>query len=303
MTIQPLPPLNALRAFEATARNGSFTKAANELNMTQAAVSYQIRQLEDRFGEPLFIRKTRQISLSDAGHRLAPSVNEAFELLRRGYAEAKGNADNLLTITTSQTFASSWLAQHLGNFQLHHCELAVKLDITNEAYGDFQNAGVDIAIRTGRGDWPGLIAKKLLHIDYTPMLSPKMIQSKGMPVKPEQLLDYQLIDPIDPWWRKWFEGVGVDASSLKTANGLRYGTQAMDGIVAQAGHGVGILTPSFYRDELAKGMLVQPFEHVQEEEIAIWLCYPEHRKNWKKIKTFEEWLFPKLDQTMPDRRV
>ncbi|MGJ8528687.1 LysR family transcriptional regulator [Maritalea sp.] len=304
MSLQPLPPLTALRAFEAASRHKSFTKAANELNMTQAAVSYQIKQLEDRFGEPLFIRGTRQVSLSEAGVRLAPSITEAFEIIRRSFAEAKGHADGLLTITTSQTFASSWLARHLGGFQVHCDELAVKLDISNTSYDDFQSAGVDVAIRTGLGDWDGLVARKIMHIDYTPMLSPSLAKrSGGVPKHPQDLLEMQLIDPEDLWWRKWLEGAGADASALKTARGLRYGTQAMDGIVAQSGHGVGILTPSFYRDELASGLLIQPFEHVQKEEFAIWLCYPERRKNWSKIKIFENWLFPMLDKTMPDRRV
>jgi len=304
MALHPLPPLTALKAFEAAARHGSFTKAANELNMTQAAVSYQIRQLEDRFGEPLFIRQTRRVSLSDAGIKLAPSITEAFEIIRRSFAEAKGHSDDQLVITTSQTFASSWLARHLGSFQLHCSQLAVRLDITNTAHSDFQNAGIDIAIRTGRGKWPGMISKKLMHIDYTPMLSPALAdRSGGVPLHPNELFKMQMIDPTDPWWRSWFEGAGYDASKLKTATGLRYGTQAMDGIVAQSGHGVGILTPSFYIDELASGSLIQPFEHVQHEELAVWLCYPERRKNWNKIKVFEEWLFPMLDQTMPGRRV
>ena len=304
MSLQPLPPLTALRAFEAASRHKSFTKAANELNMTQAAVSYQIKQLEDRFGEALFIRRTRQVDLSEAGARLAPSITEAFEIIRRSFAEAKGHADGLLTITTTQTFATSWLARHLGGFQVHCDELAIKLDVSNVSYDDFQTAGVDIAIRTGHGNWEGLVARKIMHIDYSPMLSPGLAERNGgVPEHPSDLLDMQLIDPTDPWWRKWFKSTNVDTSTLNTAGGLRFGTHAMDGIVAQAGHGVGILTPSLYRDELASGALIQPFEHVEFEELSIWLCYPERRRNWPKIKAFENWLFPMLDQTMPDRRV
>lgn len=302
MSLDPLPPLTALRAFEAAARHKSFTNAANELNMTQAAVSYQIKQLEDRFGEPLFIRGARQVSLSDAGARLAPSITEAFEIIRRSFAEAKGKTDDLLTITTAQTFASSWLAKHFGAFTICCAALAVKLDISSTAYSDFQSAGVDVAIRTGNGNWPGLVAKKLIHFDYTPMLSPKLAEQHELN-EPADILKLPMASPSDPWWHSWFSAMNVDTSALKKATGPILDVQYIHGVAAISGSSVALLTPSFYREELAAGTLIQPFEHIEKEDHAIWLCYPEHRQNWKKIQIFEEWLFPMLDETMPDRRV
>lgn len=302
MSLQPLPPLTALRAFEAAARHKSFTKAANELNMTQAAVSYQIKQLEDRFGEPLFIRSTRQVSLSDAGVRLAPSVTEAFEIIRRSFAEAKGQADDLLTITTAQTFASSWLAKHFGDFTICCAAVAVKLDISSTAYSDFQTAGVDVGIRTGKGNWPGLVAKKLMHFDYTPMLSPKLLEQFDLQ-DPKDLLKLPMASPSDPWWHSWFESQGVDTAGIKKARGPILDVQYIHGIAALSGSAVALLTPCLYRDELANGALIQPFAHIEQEDHAIWLCYPEHRKTWRKIQIFEDWLFPMLDETMPNRRV
>jgi len=302
MSIQPLPPLTALRAFEAAARHKSFTNAAKELNMTQAAVSYQIRQLEDRFGEALFIRGTRQISLSEAGARLAPSITEAFEIIRRSFAEAKGTQDNLLTITTVQTFASSWLAKHFGAFAIHCNEIAVKMDISSTAYSNFQNEGIDIAFRSGAGVWPGLTAKRLMNFDYTPMLSPKLAAQYELN-EPADILKMPMASPSDPWWHTWFKSQGVDTAGLKKAKGPILDVQSIHGIAAVSGSAIALLTPCLYRDELASGTLVQPFSHIEEEDHAIWLCYPEHRQNWRKIRIFEDWLFPMLDETMPDRRV
>ncbi|TIV75125.1 MAG: LysR family transcriptional regulator, partial [Mesorhizobium sp.] len=166
--LAPLPPLQAIRVFEAVARHLSFTKAAQELGMTQAAASYQIKLLEERIGAPLFLRRPKQIELTGPGQRLAPAVSEAFSILGQAYAAARGGADGLLCVTTVLTFASNWLAQHLGSFQIAHPALAVRLD-TSSRLTDFAREDVDIAIRSGGGKWPGLEAHKLLDADFTPM--------------------------------------------------------------------------------------------------------------------------------------
>src|SRR4051812_20084595 len=146
----PLPPLAAIRVFEAAARHGSFTKAAAELGMTQAAVSYQIKVLEERVGAPLFLRRPRQVLLTDAGQRLAPAVTEAFALMRDAYAATRGAAEGVLCVSTLVTFASNWLAQHLGSFQIDHPSIAVRLD-TSDCLVDFAREDIDVGIRSGRG--------------------------------------------------------------------------------------------------------------------------------------------------------
>ncbi|MCF4096961.1 LysR family transcriptional regulator [Maritalea mediterranea] len=302
MALDPLPPLTALRAFDSAARHSSFTKAAEELNMTQAAVSYQIKQLEDRFGEPLFIRKARQVTLSEAGARLAPSVMEAFEIIRRGFAEAKGQRDDLLTITMVQTFASAWLARHLGGFHIYNGDVAVKVDISSHLIHDFQGSGMDIAIRSGHGDWPGMVCKKLFHFDYTVMAAPSFLEENPVE-KPEDILGLSMASPHDPWWRTWLAAQGVDARDLARARGPVLDVQYINGIAAHAGHTLALLTPCLFQPELDNGSLVQPFDYVHREEKALWLCYPKGRENWLKVQRFEEWLFAKLDETMPNRRV
>ena len=164
----PLPPLAAIRAFEAAARHASFTKAAEELGMTQAAVSYQIKVLEERVGVPLFLRRPRQVVLTEAGQRLAPAVSEAFALLSEAYAAVRTGAQGTLVISTIQTFGSNWLARHLGSFQIAHPSIAVRLD-TSSHMVDFAREEIDVGIRSGGGKWPGLAAHMLfprrLHAD------------------------------------------------------------------------------------------------------------------------------------------
>ncbi len=302
MALDPLPPLTALRAFDAAARHNSFTKAAEELNMSQAAISYQIRQLEDRFGEPLFIRNARQVILSEAGARLAPSVTEAFEIIRRGFAEAKGQRDDWLTITMVQTFASSWLARYIGGFHINNGDVAVKVDISSNVILDFHSSGMDIAIRSGHGDWPGLVAKKLFHFDYTVMAAPCFIEENTIE-KPEDIMGLPMASPHDPWWRIWLEQQGIDAKGMAQARGPVLDVQYINGIAALSGHALALLTPALFYPELTNGSLVQPFDYVHREEKALWLCYPKGRENWPKVRRFEEWLFAKLDETMPNRRI
>ena len=188
-----LPPLSAIRVFEAAARHASFTKAAAELGMTQAAVSYQMKVLEERIGAPLFLRRPRQVALTDVGQRLAPAVTEAFALLSEAYAVARGGAQGTLCVTTVLTFASNWLARHLGSFQLAHPSLAVRLD-TDSRMVDFAREDVDIGIRSGSGNWPGLAKHKLFDLDFTPMLSPKLAESIGGVKEPADLLRLRILD-------------------------------------------------------------------------------------------------------------
>ena len=146
--VRALPSLAAIRAFEATARHLSFTRAAEELGMTQAAVSYQIKLLEERIGEPLFLRRPREIVLTEAGERLAPRTSEAFDILREAYGRFAEGEQVTLTINTMHTFASQWLAPRLGAFQLRHPEIAVRLE-TSQRLVDFAREEVDVVVRHG----------------------------------------------------------------------------------------------------------------------------------------------------------
>jgi LysR family glycine cleavage system transcriptional activator len=291
--LAPLPPLQAIRVFEAVARHLSFTKAARELGMTQAAASYQIKLLEERIGAPLFLRRPKQIELTEPGRRLAPAVSEAFAILAQAYAAARGGADGLLCVTTVLTFASNWLAQHLGSFQIAHPALAVRLD-TSSRLTDFAREDVDLAIRSGGGKWPGLEAHKLLDADFTPMLSPKLAASIGGVKEPADLLRLPILDPGDIWWSQWFEAAGVTGHDLAKRPGSSMGAQAYEANAAMAGHGVAILTRALFKNEIADGRLIQPFDLVGDDGHAYWLVYPTARRNVPKIRAFRDWILAEI---------
>lgn len=293
-----LPPLTAVRAFEAVARHLSFTKAAAELGMTQAAVSYQIRILEERVGAPLFLRKPRQIALSETGALLAPDVSSAFETLRAAFAATRGQIDGTLSITSVPTFASHWLVQNLGHFQIQHPDLAVRLESTPRVI-DFATEEFDLGIRGSHDPGPGLVAHLLLPADFTPMLSPKLADSIGGIREPADLLKLPMVDADDPWFALWFETAGVQGYSAQQRPISRLGAQNLEAAAAIAGRGVAMLTAAFYEDDIAVGRLVQPFDLLASDGHGYYLVYPEGRRNSPKIRAFRDWLLP---ATEPLRR-
>lgn len=285
------PPLTAVRAFEAVARHLSFTKAADELGMTQAAVSYQIRILEERVGAAVFLRRPRQIALSETGAQLAPQVRQAFDLMRDAFADVRGKLDGLLCITTVPTFASNWLAQNLGLFQVDHPDMAVRLDSTSSVV-DLLHDQFDLAIRTmpGPDPGPGLVSHLLVMADFSPLLSPALAQSIGGVTRPEDLLKLPALDPQDEWFEQWFAAAGVSGySSLGRPQG-HFGLQSLLGTAAMAGRGVAMLTPGFFHDEIASGRLLQPFPLLASDGRGYYLVYPEARRNAPKIRAFRDWL-------------
>uniref|UniRef100_UPI0005B8D1DD LysR family transcriptional regulator n=1 Tax=Ensifer sp. ZNC0028 TaxID=1339236 RepID=UPI0005B8D1DD len=266
-------PLNALRVFEAVARLGSFTKAGEELGMTQTAVSYQVKLIEENVGEPLFLRRPRQISLTEVGHRMAPRVTEAFEMLQEAVSNARGDIDSALLISSTPTFASQWLARNIGSFQLAHPNIAVRLT-TSDSLTDFTREPADLAIRSGGGVWPGLDTHPLMRVEFSPMLSPALAETIGGVHEPRDLLKLRIIDAGDPWWPMWFKAAGVENPDLEGRPHSRLGAQTFEARAAIAGQGVAILTPEFYPDDVALGRLYQPFDLRCSDGCDYWLAYP-----------------------------
>ena len=292
-----IPPLAAVRVFEAAARHENFTAAAAELGMTQAAVSYQIKLLEERLAVPLFSREKKRVLLTEAGRRLAPQVTGAFDTLDTAFAAVRADDNALLTISTSNTFANAWLAWRLGSFQVAHPEMAVRL-LTSDVFADFVTDGVDVAIRAGLGCWPDLAEHKVIGIDFTPMCSPGFLRRYG-PFAPGDLLRLPLISRHDIWWPVWLREAGVDVPEGGPPPGVRLDSQAHEGHAAIAGQGIAMLTPFFWRNDLAEGKLVQPFTQVSTRGHAYWLVYPEGRRNVPKVKRFREWLLAELARGAP----
>ncbi|CDN48816.1 LysR substrate-binding domain-containing protein [Neorhizobium galegae] len=290
-------PLNALRVFEAAARLMSFTRAGEELGLTQTAVSYQIKLLEDTIGEQLFLRRPRQVSLTEAGERLAPRIAEAFAIMGDALSTLHDASEGTLTIHSTATFASRWLARHLGTFQLENPGIAVRLETSQEMI-DFSRSQADIAIRSGKDEWPGLRRHFLMRNHFTPMLSPDLAATIRGVKTPEDILKLRIIDPGDPWWPFWFAAAGVPDVDLSGRPVSRMGAQAFEAAAAIASQGVGILQPEFYADDIALGRLVQPFDILGYDGSDYWLVYPEARRNSKKIRAFRDF----MRKTMPTFR-
>ena len=180
-------PLSAIRMFEAAARHGSFTRAAEELGVTQAAVSWQVKALEKRLGQPLFVRQTREVVLTASGERLARAAGEAVSLLRTALSALTEAAEGVLSITALPSFATLWLAPRLGDFQLAHPRIAVRLEVTGRVV-DLQREGLDVAIRGGRGGWAGLETRQLAPADLVPLCTPEFAERFGGLRRAEDLL-------------------------------------------------------------------------------------------------------------------
>ena len=293
-----LPHLQGLRVFEAAARHENFTAAAVELGMTQAAVSYQVRLLEERLGLALFVRAKRRVSLSEAGRRIAPAIGTAFD----GIAEALGSIvdddEGVLTISTSQTFASHWLAARLGLFQIERPALAVRLQTSNELV-DFARDEVDAAIRFGNGPWPGLSRHFLFRLHSTPVCTPEFRDHHRI-AAPADLLRVPRLSPEDDWWREWLAAAGFAYPEGTRQAGIRLDSQASEGVAVLAGHGVGMMTPLYWKGELASGRLVRLFDLIVPERVGLWLVYPEHKRHRAKIRAFRDWLLREIALEAPD---
>lgn len=287
-----LPPLAAIRVFEAAARHLSFTRAAGELGMTQAAVSYQIKQLEDRVGTPLFRRLTRRLELTDTGLRLAAPVSEALGRLSDAFAAARSEEDCVLKITALYTFAANWLVPRLGRFERAHPQYSVWLDSSSRMV-DLVAEEVDVGIRVGLGEWPGLVAEPLMPVTVAPMASPALLASIGGVETPLDLLKLPMFREDDGSWEEWFAAAGYEVAS-GVARGRRLDNQQIMGRAAIEGHGVALLNPPFFADELAAGRLVQPFAQQLRSQRRYFIVYPRARQHLAKIRAFRAWVLDEI---------
>ena len=295
--MRSIPPLSAVRVFEAAARHENFTNAANELGMTQAAVSYQVKLLEERLGLALFRREGRRVVLTDPGRRAAREVSVAFDGLDAAFAGLRAEDEGLLTVSTTLTFANTWLAWRVGGFQMLHPDMAVRLQTQDELI-DFAASDVDVAVRSGKGGWPGLVAHKLIDIHFAPVCSPAFLERHGGQFAPDDLLRVPRISPEDSWWGHWLREEGVAVPDGRPRGGIRLDSQAHQGHAAMAGQGIAMLTPFFWRNDLAEGRLVLPFERLCTRGYGYWLVYPEHRRRVPKIKRFCEWLLAEVGRDL-----
>lgn len=292
---RPLPPLTALRAFEATARHLSFTRAADELSVTPAALSHQIRGLEDLLGERLFLRKVRQIALTPAGELLYPGLHAAFTQIRQtvDLLESR-SSDRVLVISAPPGFTAKWLAPRLYRFMMAHPEIDTRVSAST-ALATFGADGVDVAIRNTTGSFQGLWVRRLVGITLLPVVSPRLVAEFGSLDHPSRLAELPLIHddmlgklPGMPNWSNWFEAAGVTGVDL--TRGVRF--SSADHALEAACEGAGVLLGQrvLAHEDLRNGRLVAPFALELEAGRSFQVVCPDGHQARPKIKAFCDWL-------------
>jgi LysR family transcriptional regulator, glycine cleavage system transcriptional activator len=287
-----LPSLNGLRAFEAAARHLSFTQAAAELNVTQTAISHQIKRLEEELGIRLFVRLNRALSLTSEAKEYLPGIRAAFNDLRLATDRLlnKGD-DHVLTVSTLASLAAKWLLPRLSAFQEAHPGIDVRIT-TSTGLVDFKSGSVDAAIRYGRGQWPGVRADWLMADQMFPVCSPALLSGKKPLRRPEDLADQVLLHTSaanDDDWRLWLTAAGLP-TNLSKQPGITFDMVFMTIQAAIDGVGVAMGRTSYVRDDIAKGRLVVPFEITLPVDAGFYLVSPDGRSDSPKLSAFREWL-------------
>ncbi len=255
--------------------------------MTQAAVSYQIRQLEDRVGKPLFVREKGRVRLSDVGRRLLPALTGAFASMTDAFAAVWSEDEDVLSLNASVSIGASWLSERIGRFQLRHPDLAVRMSLSNEVV-DLATSPYDAAIRVGYGKWDGLRADFLFRQHFSPICAPVFLERNAIE-KPEDLLSVERFAPNDRWWAGWFAVNGI-GTPPPPRTGIVFDNQLQEATAMREGFGIALMSPLFWRAELDAGRLVQPFGTLYYPGPAQWLVHSESRAGVRKIERLREWL-------------
>jgi len=308
MSKRRLPPLNSIRAFEAVARHLSFSKAAEELNVTPGAVSQQVKVLESYLNLALFKRKNRMILLTDEAQICLPLLSEGLDKLLNGIdAIREQSNDKPLTITTPPALTSYWLLPRLSSFQKQFPDIDVRIDARN-ALADLVNEDIDVGIRFGTGQYPGLEADYLLSQSIIAVCSPDILQGKYQLQTPDDLKNFTLLhaqgdffvaDNTHIDWDMWCATVGVE--SMDTDHGLYYSQHNFLVEAAIRGQGVALVGDVIVRDELASGKLVKLFEDTDILlNFSFYLVYAKAKAQLKRVQIFRQWLFDEINKE-PER--
>ncbi|WP_417451114.1 transcriptional regulator GcvA [Kordiimonas sp.] len=291
-----LPPLNALRSFEAAARLNSFKKAATELNVTQSAISHQIKHLENALGVELFVRQTRSIALTQSGKALFPFVEKALDLLEEGVQKiSRTEHDNILILQSYSTLSVRWLLPKLDRFRVKHPNLQVRL-ITSQWDPDFTEQDIDLAIMIGTPEANNMRYDYLFSPCLFPVCSPKLLAGDSPLKAPADLAAQTILQvyPSENDWRVWLEATGTEGIDLNA--GLSFDSYDHALKTAVRGAGVALAMHPYVSEDFAANLLVNPFPEYEVPATGHWyLVYPKARTNREKIKAFRLWLLDEIN--------
>ena len=292
-----LPPLNALRAFEAAGRHLSFTRAAEELHVTPAAVGHQVKALEDTLGVKLFRRLTRAIALTDAGQALLPGLRDGFVSFEQAVGRLRGLEEGgVLTVSVAQSLMAKWLVPRLERFHEAYPDIDLRM-LSTGRFVDFAREDVDLAIRHGLGRWPGLSVDLLLTDELFPVCSPALLEGPHPLKEPDDLRHHTLLHhalhktifgDAGPDWVTWLEAARVDGIDATHSLSLSPGSMVIQAAIS--GQGVALGQSVLVEADLAEGRLVKPFELAIPVDYAYYVVCPENAAERPKVAAFRQWI-------------
>lgn len=296
MSRRRLPPLNAVRAFEAAARHLNFEKAGDEIAVTASAVGQQVKALEAWLGRPLFVRQpARGVALTPLGERYAASLSEVLDKLDEATAQVlRPKTSNVITVSAMPSLASNWLIPRLGAFRERHPEMDVRVSVSMRLT-DFAREDVDIAIRFGRGNYPGLRTDLLMEEYFFAVCSAALLKNPGRPLsEPADLrhhtLVHEAVEDVPDYitWDRWLQAVGVEG--IDTSRGPRFTHTYLCLQAAASGQGVALATNVLIGDYLEAGRLVRPFPHQVKGAYQYYIVCPEANADKPALAAFRAWL-------------
>ena len=289
-----LPPLNALRAFESAGRHLSFTKAAAELNVTPAAISHQVKTLEELLEVPLFRRLTRALRLTDAGQAALPTLSLGFDKLAQGVEQMHAHCESgMLTISVSPSFGAMWLVPRLEHFRSRHPDIEIRIDGTDRLV-DLARDNADVALRYGPGGYNGVRIDRLFSLVNTPVCSPALLSGEHPLGQPDDLRHHTLLHvdwkDAEPSWRMWLLAAGLH--DIDPTRGPQFSMENMAVQAALDGHGVALIGDILVADNLAAGRLVRPFDSSLSTPLTFsyYLLSAKDSAEQPKIAAFRDWL-------------
>ena len=288
-----LPPLKPLRFFESAARHLSFTRAADELFVTQAAISHQIKALEEHLGVRLFRRLTRRVLLTEEGQILLPVVQRCFEQLTETAELLSSHVEGgTLSVMVRPFFAARWLSHRLHRFWKQHPSIELRLHYSTES-DDFMRDDIDMSVRWGRGHWRGVETELLLQIDIGPLFSPELMEGEHPIHTADDLRHHTLLHEEDhETWTQWLTAAG--ATRVEARRGIFIDDNNVRTQVAIDGQGVALGPLLLVADDLATGRLMAPFSTILNS-LGYFIIYPSGSRDRPNVRAFRDWLFAEVE--------